>query len=159
MKAIHVFASACAILACAVALGIQGNSGHGSHKKPSAVNSGKHKGQLRKSNSTSGKGHLSRDGKHMRHNEWCDDEDKRFRRELKLTSSQGRRISAINRQARDRILAAQRSGLRGQALARKISQIRADARRQIERVLTSRQRKAWDWIAWERRWDAHWDDD
>ena len=87
---------------------------------------------------------------------WWQTEHALMKRDLRLTPNQGQRISAINNAASDRIHAAQNSGLRGTALSRRIRLIRADARAQIEKVLSSDQRRSWDWPDWERRWDARW---
>lgn len=91
-----------------------------------------------------------------RDDRWRRDEDDRFRKNLRLDDNQGRRISAINRSAVDRIHAAQRAGLRGKDLSNRIRNIRQDARRRIERELSDDQRRRCDWDAWERRWDDHW---
>jgi hypothetical protein len=87
---------------------------------------------------------------------WWKSEDDRISRDLRLSPRQGNVISDINRKSAILIHEAQKSGLRGQALSRRIAQIRTSAKVQIQRALTADQRRRWDWRAWESRWDAQW---
>lgn len=148
MKHLFVSLIACFALATAGAAQGHGSSQYGSKPKPPSIQKAKPKPQLRSNART------WRDD-----DKWWNDQYSWMNGRLSFDANQGRKISAINKEARDQIRAAHQRGLRGEALSRRIQQIRAEARRKIDAVMNANQRRNWNWKEWERRWDDRWNDD